>query len=67
MIFVVVLAVVLGTGTYSIWIMNGHISLAALSMIDHRSITAAPCPIVYIRTSNYIIAKHECKCFFEKN
>lgn len=41
MIFVVVLAVVLGTGTYSIWIMNGHISLAALSMIDHRSITAA--------------------------
>ena len=41
MIFVVVLAVVLGTGTYSIWIMTGHISLAALSMIDHRSITAA--------------------------
>ena len=40
-ILIVVLAVVLGTGTYSIWIMNGHISLAALSMIDHRSITAA--------------------------
>ena len=40
-ILIVVLAVVLGTSTYSIWIMNGHISLAALSMIDHRSITAA--------------------------
>ena len=47
--------------------MNGHNSLAALSMIDHRSVTAAPCLIVYIRTSNYIIAKYECKRFFEKS
>lgn len=37
------------------------------SMLDHRSIIAAPCPVIYVRASTCIIVKRECKRFFEKN